>query len=99
MTKTGLKALIMAAALLLGAAGAFAQESTDGKPVTFTNINDAVPDRFFDAASTAPDVVDPNILVIGFNSGRDPIIWKDRDFKASLMPFSYQTATDTISFV
>src|SRR6185436_3696369 len=28
-----------------------------------------------------------------------PIIWKDRDFKASLMPFSYQTATDTISFV
>jgi len=99
MQKTGLKALIVAVAWLLGAAAAFAQESTDGKPVTFTNINDAVPDRFFDAASTAPDVADANILVIGLNSGRDPIIWKDREFKASLMPFSYASAADTISFV
>ena len=99
MTKPGIKALGALAAVLLAPAAGYAQEPSDVKPVTFTAINDAVPDKFFDAASTVPDLADPNVLVIGFNSGRDPVIWKDREFKASLLAYSYQSATDTISFV
>ena len=89
MTKT----LTVMAVLLLVAA------CTNAQTVTFTGINDAVPEKFFDAASSAPDGADPNTLVIGFNTGLDGTIWKDRDFKASHLPFSYPSATDTISFV
>jgi hypothetical protein len=88
MTKT----LTVMAVVLLVAACANAQT------VTFTGINDAVPEKFFDAASSAPDAADPNTLVIGFNTGFDGTIWKVRDFKASHLPFSYPSATDTISF-
>ena len=93
MTKSKTRTVTLMAAMLLAAVSAHAQT------VTFTGINDAVPDRFFDAASSAPDAADPNTLVIGFNTGFDGTIWKDRDFKASHLPFSYQSATDTISFV
>src|SRR5216117_223310 len=93
MTKTKTKAVTVMAALLLPAASAHAQT------VTFTDINDAVPGKFFDAASSVPDASDPNTLVIGLNTGLDGTIWKHRDFKASLLPFSYPSATDTISFV
>jgi hypothetical protein len=68
-------------------------------PVTFNSIKDAVPNRFFDAASTRPDALNPSVLVIGLNSGLDFTIQKNREFKASLLPFSYPSATDTISFV
>ena len=80
MTKTKTKAVTVMAALLLPAASAHAQT------VTFTDINDAVPGKFFDAASSVPEPADPNTLVIGLDSGLDGTIWKHRDFKASLLP-------------
>jgi hypothetical protein len=66
--------------------------------VTFSDINDAVPSRFYDAATSAPDLADPNKLVIGFNSGLDPANWKSNEFKASTAAFSHTSAMDTISF-
>ena len=93
MTETRTKTLTVMAVLLLIAAVANAQT------VTFTDINDAVPSRFFDAASSVPESTDPNTLVIGLNTGFDGTIWKYRDFKASLLAYSYPSATDTISFV
>jgi hypothetical protein len=66
--------------------------------VTFSDINDAVPSRFYDAASSEPDLADPNKLVIGFNSGLDPANWKSNEFKASTAAFSHTSAMDTISF-
>jgi hypothetical protein len=66
--------------------------------VTFVEINDAVPGRFFDAATTLPDPLDPNKLVIRFNTGIDPATWKANDFRASTAAFSHLSAVDTISF-
>jgi hypothetical protein len=65
--------------------------------VTFSNINDAVGGRFFDAATSAPDPLNPNRLIIGFDSGTDPATWRATDFRASTAAFSYTTAMDTIS--
>ena len=81
-------------ALVLGA-GAVAH----GQTVTFVDINDAVPGRFFDAATSAPDPVDANRLVIGFNSGLDYRTWKATDFRAASTSFSHTSAMDTLSFV
>lgn len=79
--------------------------------VKFKDLNDAVPGRFFDAASSAPatapgaltiapcaGVPDGNRLIIGFDSGRDPKTWQAKDFRASTAAFSHTTAIDTISF-
>src|SRR4051812_37215991 len=99
MTKARTKTLTMMIALLLVAAGARAQTDADARTATFTDVNDAVPGKFFDAASSAPDAADPNTLVIGLNSGFDWETWKYVDFHASRLPFSYPAATDTISFV
>ncbi|NOT54591.1 MAG: hypothetical protein HOP18_08305 [Deltaproteobacteria bacterium] len=40
--------------------------------VTFSEINDAVPGRCYDPATTAPDPVNPNQLNIGINTGYIP---------------------------
>jgi hypothetical protein len=71
--------------------GAAAQAQT----ASFIGIDDAVPGRFFDAATTAPV---GNTLIIRFNTGRDPATWKDNDFRASTAAFSHQSAMDTIHF-
>jgi hypothetical protein len=61
----------------------------------FTDINDAVPGRFFDAeASTEVG----NRLMIGFNSGLDVRTFKYRDFRASTAAYSYTSASDTLTF-
>jgi hypothetical protein len=66
--------------------------------VTFTDIRDAVPGRFFDAATTAPDYHDGNTLRIGLHSGLDFRTFKYADFRASSASFSHPNAMDTISF-
>ena len=76
----------IAVLILSGASTAQAQT------VTFSDITDAVPGRFFDAATTAADELDPNTLKIGFNSGLDFVTWKFRDFKASSLAFSHGAA-------
>jgi hypothetical protein len=65
---------------------------------TFTRIRDAVPGRFFDAASTRPDTYNPNKLIIGLNRGLDFKTFKWAEFRASTAAFSYSTAMDTIRF-
>jgi hypothetical protein len=82
------------AVLLLQAAAARAQTPQ----VTFVEVNDAVPGRFFNAAATVADPLDPNRLIIGFDTGKDPATWKANDFRASTAAFSHLSAMDTISF-
>jgi hypothetical protein len=84
------------AAVLLLVAWASASE---GQTAAFSRITDAAPGRFFDAATTAPDPNQPNTLVLGFSTGRDPRNWKDNDFRASTAAYSHDTAMDTIGFV
>lgn len=81
-------------AILLGAATA-----AHGQVATFSQINDAVPSRFFNPVTTAPDPSNPNRLVIGFHSGIDWKIWKYMDFRASAAAFSHTTAMDTLNVV
>jgi hypothetical protein len=57
-----------------------------------------VADRFFDAATSAPDVSNPNRLLIGFNTGIDPATFTFRDFRASTADFGDTAAMDTIGF-
>jgi hypothetical protein len=66
---------------------------------TFSDVTDAVPGRFFDAAATLADEADPNTLVIGINEGFDFRTWKFNDFRASTLPFSHTSAMDTITFI
>ena len=61
----------------------------------FKSINDAVPSKFFDAATTAADPSNPNKLIIGFNAGFDPTTFTTAQFVASSMR---RVAMDTISF-
>lgn len=75
-----------------------AVSAAHAQTVTFSAINDAVPSRFFDAATSAPDPLDPNKLIIGLNTGFDSTIWKFKGFTASTAAFYYLTAADTISF-
>lgn len=73
--------------------------TAQGQTVSFSGINDAVPSKFFDAATSVPDPADGNRLIIGFNVGRDPATWRTNEFKASTASFSHTSAMDTISFV
>ena len=80
---------------------AVTEERVDAAPIvaTFSDLTDAVPGRFFDAATTVVDEADPNTLVIGMNAGFDSRTWKFSDFRASTQAFSHSSAMDTISFV
>lgn len=81
-------------AMVLSGGGSLAH----GQQVRFSQINDAVPARFFNAATTAPDLWNPNTLIIGLHTGMDWTIWKSTDFRASTAAFSYTAAMDTIRF-
>jgi hypothetical protein len=84
---TGVTALVLG-----GAVAAY------GQTVTFAEIRDAVPGRFYDATATAPDSDNGNMLRIGLNSGLDFRTFKYTDFRASSASFSHANAMDTISF-
>jgi hypothetical protein len=75
-----------------------AASTAQGQVVTFSNINDGVASKFFDAARTAPTPFNANKLTIGFHSGLDRTILKNTNFRASTAAFSYSAAMDTISF-
>jgi len=86
-----------ARAVVVGAAVAmiFSAATAQAQVVKFKTINDAVPSKFFDAATTAPDPSNPNRLIIGFNTGLDPATFITAEFVA----FSTRrVAMDTISF-
>jgi len=66
--------------------------------VTFpqSEITDAVPERFFDAATTTQD---GNKLLIGLGTGFDAKTWTVNEFTASTAAFHHAAAMDTISFL
>lgn len=68
--------------------------------VTFTDIRDAVPLKFFNPRpdGTRVDPGAPNTLEIGFESGRDPATLLDNEFAASTASFGNRVAVDTLSF-
>ena len=86
-----LSRLVLAAALLILTSLSGVAHAQVAK---FKSIHDAVPFKFFDAATTAPDPANPNRLVIGFNSGVDPLTFLTAQFVA----FNRRQAMDTISF-
>ena len=89
------KWIVCAAGVAAALGGASAAH---GQSVTFSDINDAVPGRFFDGATSAPDVSNPNRLRIGLNTGVEFETFKLADFKASSEAFSHTAAMDTIGF-
>jgi hypothetical protein len=73
--------------------------SSTVEAVTFSDISDAVPGKYFDAATTAPDPLNPNRLIIGFHAGFDADTWTNNTFTASTAAFHREAAMDTLSFV
>jgi hypothetical protein len=69
--------------------------------VTFSNIFDVVPGRFFDANPkfTKPDPDNGNKLLIGFSPGFDATTFTVNEFTASTAAFYHAFAMDTISFL
>src|SRR5262245_28763964 len=67
--------------------------------VTFSDITDAVPSRFFDPATTTPAPDNGNKLLIGFSTGYDVKTWTVNEFTASTAAFYHAFAMDTISFL
>jgi hypothetical protein len=68
--------------------------------VTFADVRDAVPLKFFnpDPDSTRVSPEAPNTLQIGFESGRDSGNFLDDEFRASTRAFGNRVALDTLSF-
>jgi hypothetical protein len=68
--------------------------------VTFTDVRDAVPGKFFNpgADSTRVHPADPNTLQIGFEAGRGSASSLDNEFRASTRAFGNRVAMDTLSF-
>ncbi|PYR90175.1 MAG: hypothetical protein DMF84_22030 [Acidobacteria bacterium] len=84
------------AAVILAVLGA--ASDAQAQIVSFRSIRDAVPGKFFDAATTARDPANLNRLLIGFNTGFNLTTFIANDFRASALPFSNRSAMDTISF-
>jgi len=63
---------------------------------TWSNIRDAVPGKYFDAATTTADGA---TLTIGLAAGFDPATFVSNEFRASTLAYQNRQATDTISFM
>ena len=85
--------IIVPALLLAGVAGAQAQVAE------FSQLRDAAPGKFFDAASSAPSAANANQLNVGLNTGSDPLTFVSNEFRATTQAFGNRMADDTISFV
>jgi len=79
----------VALAVLGAASNAQAQDAT------YSEISDAVPSKYFDAATTHPDPWTPNLLIIGLADGVDPVTLAPNGFVAFA---GNRVAMDTISF-
>jgi len=84
---------IVPALLLAGVTRAQAQVAE------FSQLRDAAPGKFFDAATSAPSAANANQLNIGFNTGTDPLTFVSNEFRATTLAFGNRMADDTISFV
>ena len=88
-----LQVSLVVAVLVLGQA-TFAQ----AQDVSFTGLRDAVPGKSFDAAASDPGLNDPNVLVIGLDSGFDFGTLTFKNFAVSNLPYMSRVASDTIKF-
>ncbi|MFZ4662523.1 MAG: hypothetical protein ACOYNY_36280 [Caldilineaceae bacterium] len=66
--------------------------------VRFLRIKDAVPLKYYNPATTAPDPANRNRLIIGFHTGIDPNTLVNTAFVASSEAFYRPMAMDTLSF-
>jgi hypothetical protein len=73
--------------------------SAQAQNVTFTDVRDAVPLKFFNPSSdsTRVDPADPNTLIIGFESGIDAATFTEREFRATTNTFGNRVASDSLS--
>ena len=85
--------IIAIALLLTGVSSAQAQIAA------FSQVRDAAPGKFFDAATSEAFAANGNRLNIGFNTGSDPNTFVSNAFRATTLAFGNRTASDTISFV
>jgi hypothetical protein len=86
-------AVIVIAAVFTGASQAQAQA------VTFKDVRDAVPSKFFDAAKSKIDPANRNHLIVGFDTGFDSVTLLSNAFSVSPLAFMNKRAMDTLSFV
>jgi hypothetical protein len=86
--------VIVATALLLTGVS-----SAQAQIVAFSQLRDAAPGKFFDAATSEAFAANGNRLNIGFNTGSDPATFVSNAFRATTLAFGNRTASDTISFV
>jgi hypothetical protein len=93
MARANRIACVVATLIVMLGAASGAQAQT----VTFSRIDDAVGSRWIDPATTRPDSIDRNKLIVGFNRGLDSTTFKYREFRASTAAFNYTAAMDTIS--
>jgi hypothetical protein len=76
----------------------FTASEARAQAVFFKAVRDAVPGKFFDADLSRLDPANPNHLIVGFDSGFDPVTFIANDFRASALPGSNRQAMDTLSF-
>jgi hypothetical protein len=76
-----------------------AASQAQAQAVTFKATRDAVPGKFFDAAKSKLDPANPNHLIIGFDTGFDPVTLLSNAFSVSPLAFNNRRAMDTLSFV
>jgi len=86
------------AAVVIAAVFTVASQA-QAQAVTFVDIRDAVAGKFFDATRSRVDPANPNHLIIGFNTGFDPVTLVSNAFSVSPLAFSNRRAMDTLSFV
>ncbi|HMF96922.1 MAG TPA: hypothetical protein VKE96_21635 [Vicinamibacterales bacterium] len=82
-----------AAGIALAVLGA--ASSAQAQVAEFTDIRDAVPSKYFSAATTHPYEWAPNLLIIGLEDGVDPVTLEPNNFVAWS---GNRVAMDTISF-
>lgn len=91
------RAALLAITMSSLAAPALAQ---DPPSVTFENVRDAVPGKFFNPGTTASDALSPNLLRIGLESGANAFkACAPSELLAPVPCSNTRVAMDTISFV
>jgi hypothetical protein len=86
--------VIIAVALLFASVA-----SAQAQIVAFSQVRDAAPGKFFDAATSEPFAANANRLNIGLNTGSDPATFVSNAFRVTTLSFGNRMANDTISFV
>jgi len=74
-----------------------AVSQAQAQAATFQEVRDAVAGKFFDAAKTKTEAGHPNHLIIGFDTGFDPVTLISNAFTVSPLAFNNRRAMDTLT--